>query len=430
MKHRSKFYSWLPAAAASLALSASVGLAANPIIVVDTFDNGTSTGNNIWSWYGGSTYSWDGTQDHTGNNGGSLHIMQPSAAGDDTIIVPETFPALGGGAWWWGGQYDLTTYTNVSCWLKWDTNNSTMSIPTFNTEGTGGFSIWLNDNGGWGGGNRHSLANQLIPNSASNGWVHLNIPIDPTIPNLNAIVAVEYYDWKPAPWSGSVAFWVDDVQFEPSSLLVPPPPTISGPTKAIQGLNVFAGSAFNTYYDRQEALLVQKTGVSWAGLASAGHPVTYSFTITNFPSDPSTYGGEAYFFLCPNPVANDGAGDWNETNAAIAFIQQSAPSNTVMSFHTSQRRPRQQNVQRHRGLHERPRQLGWRDAQLEGKRQHRQRHQPGWRRGNLEHYLHLPDKRHTRGAKWQYQQLRDFSLLRPVIQRSQRLQYLPGYAGE
>lgn len=331
MKHRSTLYSWMPMAAVGLALSVTVGLSQKPIIVVDTFDNNSTSINQIWNWYGGATYAWDGTQDHDGNGGGSLHIMHPSAAGDDTIIVPETFAALGGGVWNAPVGYDLTTYTNASCWFKWDTNNSTMTIDTFNTQGNGGFSIGLgNTSGNWNGA---ELPFAQIPDSASNQWVLLNFPINAaSISFINSVGLVDYYDWKPAPWSGTVAFWIDDVQFEPSSVLVPPPPTISGPVKAIQGLNIFAGSEGNTYYDRQEVLLKQKTGVSWAGQATAGNPVTYTFTIASFPTNPATYGGEAYFFLCPNPVANDGAGDWNETNVAIAFIQQNSPSNSVMGF--------------------------------------------------------------------------------------------------
>jgi hypothetical protein len=333
---KQKLQRWIPSALIGLALSTSVGFG-SPVITVNTFDDATPVNNNIWNWYGGSSFSFDATQDHTGNGGGSLHISQPSALSDDTIIVPETW-LPGSGAWWQSSTVNLTTYTNVSLWFKWDTNNSTMSISTFNTEGTGGFTVALNDNvtipgndGPWHDPNRHFLPYTQIPNAASNGWVHLNFAVSATIPNIDQIGAVEYYDWKPAPWSGTVAFWVDDVTIEPAATDVIPAPTISPLAKATPGLNVFA-STDGSVYDRQSAMLQQTTGLGWIGQASTGNPVSYSFTIANFPRDPATYGCEAWLFLSPNPVANDSAPDWNETNCVIAFIQVDTNNNTILHF--------------------------------------------------------------------------------------------------
>jgi hypothetical protein len=313
---KQKLQRWIPSALIGLALSTSVSFGL-PVITVSTFDTSAPVDNNIWDWYGGSSHNFDAAVDHTGNGGGSLHISQPSAGGDDTIIVPET---LTGGAWWWSQTFDLTLYTNVSCWFKWDTTSS-MPISTFNTEGTGGFSIWVNDSTGFGDSGRHALPYAQIPNAASNGWVHLNFPLVNTIPNIGSIVAVEYMDWKPAPWSGTVKFWIDDVTFVPGTLDVVPPPIVSPLVKATQGLNVFASTSGNAGFDRQEGELMQTTGLGWIGHATTGNPVSYSFTIADFPTDPATYGCESYLFLSPNPVANDGAPDWNETNCVIAFIQ-------------------------------------------------------------------------------------------------------------
>ena len=325
---KQKLQRWIPSALIGLALSTSVGFS-SPVITVTTFDDATPITGHMWNWYGGSSFSFDATQDHTGNGGGSVHISQPSAAGDDTIIVPETWTS-GSGLWWGGSAVDLTLYTNCSCWFKWDTN-STMHLSTFNTEGNGGFTIALNDSSGFADAARHFLPFAQIPNAASNGWVHLNFPIVPTIPNINTINAIEYYDWKSAPWSGTVAFWVDDVTFQPSAVDVIPPPIIAPLVKAVQGLNVFA-STDGSVYDRQSAVLKQTTGLGWIGHATTGNPVSYSFTIADFPSDPATYGCEAWLFLSPNPVAIDNAPDWNETNMVIAFIQVDANNGAILHF--------------------------------------------------------------------------------------------------
>jgi hypothetical protein len=329
MKHESKLNSWMPIAVVGLALSVSVGFGSLPI-TVNTYDTSTSI-SGVWDWYGGSTLTWDGTQDHTGNAGGSLHIAKNTS--NDHIFDVESYS----GNTWDNGTtvWDLTLYTNLSLWLKWDTN-STMGIDTFNTypAGPGGLTMVLDDNHlgqyDWSGGGLHFLNQVKIPVAASNGWVNLNFPISASIPYINTIGSIVWDAYTAAPWSGTAAFWVDDVVFQPSSVTMLPPPAISGPTKAISGLDIFAASA--GINDRHEVLLVQKTGVSWAGPATVTHPVTYSLTIKSIPTNAANYGCEAFLFLIPNPNANDNAGDWNETNAVVVAIQQNSPSNTLMTF--------------------------------------------------------------------------------------------------
>jgi hypothetical protein len=89
---------------------------------------------------------------------------------------------------------------------------------------------------------------------------------------------------------------------------------------------VFASTEGNSFYDRQEAELIQNSGLSWVGQATVATPVTYSFTITNYPKSVNC---EAFLFLVPNPAGNDNAPDWNETNCLIAYIQGSSSSATL-----------------------------------------------------------------------------------------------------
>jgi len=65
----------MPSVLACLALSASVCIG-KPVITVNTYDSNI---NGVWDWYGGSTLSWDSTQDHTGDGGGSLYIQKTPA---------------------------------------------------------------------------------------------------------------------------------------------------------------------------------------------------------------------------------------------------------------------------------------------------------------------------------------------------------------
>ena len=78
MKRTLTSSNWLAAAIAGLALAfaTSSGLAATvPDRDLGTFDSATSGAGYLWGiGWGNSAIEWDGTQDNTGNGGGSLHV--------------------------------------------------------------------------------------------------------------------------------------------------------------------------------------------------------------------------------------------------------------------------------------------------------------------------------------------------------------------
>ena len=122
-------------------------------------------------------------------------------------------------------------------------------------------------------------------------------------------------------------FWIDNLVFK-GNAAPPAPPTVSAPTeKAKPGLNIWLASA-NSAYDRQEVCSLVTNGLSWVGHATAGNPVTYSFTITGYPNSQNC---QLYFLLCANPVAMDNALDWNETNCVYVKMQ-GGVNNATMSF--------------------------------------------------------------------------------------------------
>jgi len=148
-------------------------------------------------------------------------------------------------------------------------------------------------------------------------WHHLSIPIAASTPNISSCDGVSYYQWNPGGTSGTMNFWMANVVLIARAVAVAPP-TVSAPVKATQGLNVFASTEGNSFYDRQEVESRQTTGLSWIGNATIANPVTYSFTIAEYPKSVNC---EAYLFLVPNPVNNEEAPDWNRPNCALAYIQ-------------------------------------------------------------------------------------------------------------
>ena len=179
-----------------------------------------------------------------------------------------------------------------------------------------------------------------MPAAAASGWVHMTIPIDPTLAGLAGQSGITFAKWI-SNYGGQCAnpaqarFWVDNITLG-GTAGPPPPPVVKNPVKATKGLNVFASTA--GLYDRQSAVLRQTSGLSWVGMATAANPVTYSFTIAGYPNSANC---EAWLFLIPNPNYLDGAPDWNETNC-VKIRLQGSPGSATMQFEYKVNEPNQQ----------------------------------------------------------------------------------------
>jgi hypothetical protein len=126
---------------------------------------------------------------------------------------------------------------------------------------------------------------------------------------------------------------IDNIVLTVTGTVPPPPPvTIYAPAKVPAGLNLYAGTMLNAYYDRQEVATLQSTGLGWVGRATASNPVSYSFTVNSAPTN--TLQGSFQMYLVPNyPPSSPSAGspDWfapamvetflvgNSTNAVFKF---------------------------------------------------------------------------------------------------------------
>lgn len=321
------------ALAALLFGGASVALAQVPDRTINSFTSSIDGSGVAW---GSSTASWDATQDATGDGGGSLYI-QTTWGGSDTPGAD--YITLPGDNYWWsgGGTFNFSDYLNLQFDIKWDPNsvvtldewNDPSTFPLVNLSGSIG-GLEVNTANGNGGGT--TLTNIQIPAAAALGWVHVVIPIDSSLSGIDPGVGIFLHKWlnnssslngltnSSGQYTNTANFWIDNVMLK-GTAAPPPPPTVLAPFKAEKGLNVFASTRGNSYYDRQEVVSRQSTGLEWVGQATGANPVTYSFTITNFPTDPATYDCEAYLFLSPNPGSIPSAPDWNNPNCAIAFMQ-------------------------------------------------------------------------------------------------------------
>ncbi len=328
---------------AALALgSAGMTFAQTADLTINTFD---SAANNTGHEWGSGTQAWDGSN---GNPPGSLLVTADFSNSSDTPCT--TYICLNGNPWYVGTAINFSQYKAIEFDIKWD-NTSDITLGEFNDVSTipltatnssgatilnaplnagqiGGLEIDLC--GGPGGQMAPFIINTNIPAAAANGWVHVVVPINQTTANLDGCSGFLFHKWV-SQYNNQIAndfqgrFWIDNVILE-GTAGPPPPPPVKVPTKATQGLNVFANT--QGLYDREEAVLRQKTGLGWVGVATPANPVTYSFTIAGYPHSENC---EAYLFLNPNANYLDNAPDWNETNSVVVYVQ-GDPSNATMHF--------------------------------------------------------------------------------------------------
>lgn len=291
----------------------------------------------VWaSWQSEWSGAWDGAVDHTGNGGGSLYWYQ-DVSKHNGVQVFNT----------WGGNptsigtpayINLSTATNISFWVKWDTTYSTLGINSFNNQdyisahpgwGTWGLDVRIKTVTAGGGGSY--VGNGRIPVAASNGWALVNVPITPgSVANENHTVGLELFKWSntAAPDAGIFAFWIDDIQAEYPGT-PPPPPILSIASAGAQGLNIYADGNGG---DRQSIKTVVTTanGLNY-GWVTNGAPVTYSVNIAQGPSA-SYVGGQVHIMIVPGTGITESSPDWNEANALVLFISRQANGSVVGSL--------------------------------------------------------------------------------------------------
>ncbi|HUR45924.1 MAG TPA: hypothetical protein VMZ27_08640 [Candidatus Saccharimonadales bacterium] len=320
------FTSYLKKTALPLLLAASwlssPGVAtATDDYVVDTFDSAASASG--WSrWWGSApqTYTWDGTVDANGSaTSGSLKVTvdfnRASYGGDNQFAAVRGFPVMDG-----------AKYSNLVFDILWDPSSPQRA------DDFGWFEPMLR--------NSDYSQNNLPPFGVTKtpGWIHVVLPINPAAPKLSTVTGVALKMWAgdaTAGFTGRATFWVDNVKFIGiPDTVVTPPPTL-GAKKPIPGLNIFA-SAPGAQYQRQ-SIRTKSAAFSWVGAAD---PVTYSFTIADYPS--GTYSGfQTHLFIVPgsNLPTYETSPDWNEPNVVFLQVANNADGTGYASFRYKTNQP-------------------------------------------------------------------------------------------
>ena len=279
----------------------------------NNFDNAGSTASWIY-WYGNnpgnSAMVWDSTMDANTN------------AASGSLMFQATFGASQQQAWFGtfnnnygydlGGTHDPTKYTNIAVYVHVDP-----STP-------------LSANGDFGylqiGFYEHLPINQqIIPAGATNGWVRIVQPIDPSAAGSYGQVGGIGFRYQTYYAAGNVIgtlkMWMDKLTFNVSPI-PPKPPTLTAPVKPNSGLNLFSSAANGDQYQRTSVQLVSNAGASWLGQSN----LKYSFTIANFPG--AAYSGyQAHLFIMPGTAAlpsYETSPDYNEPHLLWLNVQGNA----------------------------------------------------------------------------------------------------------
>jgi len=234
------------------------------------------------------------------------------------------------------GTADFSQYHAVQFDILYDTN-SALTIGQFNT-GSNWPSSYLNAGLGsdymatnsyythgvnvemftGSGGATVFLGTVQIPTSASNGWQTVTMPYSDSIGGLSSGAGL----WFQGSFGGGsgitngpyqASFWIDNVVLLPNPVSNPPPKVSIAP--ALQGLNLFTGSALNN----RENLENTNHNYSWVGAAG---PVSYSFTLSSYPV-PATDQVQNHIFLVPNPAPGS-APDYTEPNVIFLDLESTA----------------------------------------------------------------------------------------------------------
>ena len=283
-------------------------------LVLNRFDTPAEVSGYAYSAWNGSpgTFSWS-TNDAGGSvpTSGSMEMQITYGPGENGGAIYSTAPAV-----------DVSKATALEFDLMVDPASPVdpngnafyfqigFNSPSYNKIGN----FWLGPSG-----------NNFTPGV----WQHFKLGITPgSLGTGEAQLFINPYDTSYTSPTTPIVY-IDNIVFD-VPVAPPPPPTLTI-SKPVKGLNVFYSSDSYLYY-RQDARLVQNTGKSWVGHATAGNPVSYSFTINSFPQATNTYSCVAFLFLVPNPAAQEGDADYAEANCVLVNVAQYSATNGFMNI--------------------------------------------------------------------------------------------------
>ena len=292
----------------------------NPIpyeYVYSQFTNAAST--NGWSW---ANWSQSGTLDWTPNvdagGGSSPGSMQFNCnfpynpTNYQQVVFSKNF------------DMDQNHFTYLDLDVKMDPSSS----PMFSGSSYGSFEVILAVEANW---TWKSLGAQNLT-SANTNWTHLSFPVAGLGTNMHAMILKLGGGWAQDGFTNSVILYVDNVKFWTPQVM----PTLSLARSGASGLQIISTAPTD---DWQRQNIVTPAGTHSYTWYNAGQPVTYSFTLTNYPDPISHPGFEAHVYLVnydtlPNAAFDEtySGVDWNAADLVDVKLQNNGAGGVDFSF--------------------------------------------------------------------------------------------------
>ncbi len=306
---KNKYYSRLGIGLAGLALAWSGGVCSANVQFADFDDTNSVDATHITGFVGtagalaGSTYSWDSSQNSPATN---------QAVGSGSMYVTIHW-VNNSGTNWQDAQINTPGLSNVLSqfqYAAWDMKPDPLnSFVDMGGAGYGDFyPIYQHDGYAWGSGS------PLTHISTNVAWQHVQIGIPVGYALLDQLI----YCWVSPQNTAEAAtnktsFWFDAFRFlSPSGT----PPRMSFGGNAKQGLNFWTDS--QGQFDRHE---IYVDGNAQALSPWVILPATYSFTISDFPTNAADSGYSFIFGIVAGPGGNNGAPDWHYDSVIYTGIQ-------------------------------------------------------------------------------------------------------------
>jgi hypothetical protein len=177
------------------------------------------------------TLTYDPTQDDTGDGGGSCHVATYYSPGGSLLFIADNeaccfcLSEI---------RLELSNYDTVEFDVKWD-NSSPVPLSYFNfrtNSGTGSPGI----TGAIAGGQSNTLAicTAIIPDAATNGWVHVSAAIDHSAGNFPFSALMFDKTFPANATSNTAAFWMDNLALAGPPAVSATPQSCTGGTFTLQ----------------------------------------------------------------------------------------------------------------------------------------------------------------------------------------------------
>ena len=281
--------------------------------VVQAFDTSASVPDSLGGGLSGTaTEVWDGTVNGPNDptpGSGSLYVT-----------LPNTAATPGWNELQLGWTMNVTMGTYINCEFDYKIDEASSATNSGGNYG-GSYPViqsWTTGSPGWDQLNAVTLK--------GGGWHHYSgslASFSGQMTRLNVDLNTGPGSFGNSSSTKGVSMWIDDIVFTSPAL---PPPTLGAPIPAPRNAGLTLLPASTGQYQRVMLYPNALLGTSWGwyGVATAGNPVSYSFTITNFP-DLGRYTAQV-FWIPANAFqysAADTSVDWNCTNDLVFTVSSS-----------------------------------------------------------------------------------------------------------